>query len=114
VLVTRNADGGGDGGWSNRRAYALIALFDCRLAGHLRHVVRGDSRRNGTTGAARDRGAAFPGRSSRSRRGTRRYTHWCRDSGRRELSRVNFVAQIEELFHTREYRITGPGGSARV
>ncbi len=42
------------------------------------------------------------------------YTRWCRDSGRRELSRVNFVAQIEELFHTREYRITGSGGSARI
>ena len=42
------------------------------------------------------------------------YTHWCRDSGRRELSRVNFVAQIEELFHVREYRLTGSGGSARI
>jgi hypothetical protein len=36
---------------------------------------------------------------------------WCRESGRRELSRVNFVAQIEELFHSREYRITGSGGT---
>jgi hypothetical protein len=42
------------------------------------------------------------------------YSYWCRDSGRRELSRVNFVAQVEELFHSREYRITGSGGTRMV
>ncbi len=42
------------------------------------------------------------------------YSHWCRDSGRRELSRVNVVAQIEELFQPREYRITGSGGTQMI
>jgi P4 family phage/plasmid primase-like protien len=42
------------------------------------------------------------------------YKFWCRDSGRHELSRVNFLAQIEELFQPREYRITGSGGTRMV
>ena len=42
------------------------------------------------------------------------YTYWCRGSGRRELSRVNFVAQIEELFQPQQYRMTGSGGSKRI
>ena len=42
------------------------------------------------------------------------YSFWCRDSGRRELSRVNFVAQIEELFNPRQYGITGSGGTRMV
>lgn len=42
------------------------------------------------------------------------YSYWSRDSGRRELSRVNFVGQIEELFQPREYRITGSGGTQMI
>jgi P4 family phage/plasmid primase-like protien len=44
----------------------------------------------------------------------RDYSFWCRDSGRRELSRVNFVAQIEELFQPPEYRLTGSGGTRMI
>lgn len=38
------------------------------------------------------------------------YKYWCRDSGRHELSRPNFLAQIEELFvEGRNYRKSGRG-----
>jgi len=42
------------------------------------------------------------------------YKMWCRDAGRRELSRPNFVAQIEELFPQSRYRFTGSGGTQMI
>ncbi len=43
------------------------------------------------------------------------YKNWCRDSGRYELSRTNFLAQVEELFvEGRDYRRSGSGGTKRL